>query len=112
MMPVDCLALVATGTANGDAIPVPNAFAMSFQYTATGTLAGTLKVQFSNDTYQPNSKIAPTNWTDIPSATSSVVAATGSGLAKIDLCYNWIRIVMTASGGTGTVSVRIKANAY
>ncbi len=74
---------------------------ISAQAIATGTLAGTLKLQWSDDVGFPSST-APTNWTDLAS-----VAVTAAGLfsiPKTDLCYRWLRATYTATSGTGNMS--------
>lgn len=78
-------------------------------------MAGTIKFQGSND-WDPTcdtmpSAFAVSNWVDIASATASVTAATGFIIPKFDVCYEWIRVVFTASGGTGTLSANVKTNA-
>src|SRR4051812_44891043 len=102
-------AVPAFTTVNSGAVNVTQCFAASFQSVATVDGAGTVKVQFSNDPAGLNSP-APTNWSDIASATMAISGSSGVvGLAKIDLCYNWVRVVFTASGGTtGALSVRMK----
>lgn len=66
---------------------------------ATGTITGTVKLQASND------NVDPTSWADIASATVAVSTASPVMIAKTDLCYNFVRVVFTKSGGTGTVTV-------
>lgn len=101
-----------SATANGPWVPIPGVFAMSLQYSSQGTSAGTIKLQFSNDVYMPNSGIQPTVDVDIPSATVSVTAASKGGIAKIDSCYNWVRAVYTRTSGTGSIVARLKTNGY
>jgi hypothetical protein len=95
-----------TASTNSAAIVATNVLYVSVQAVATSTIAGTVKIQFSNDIV--NEQIGPTNWIDIPSATVSLTGTAGAfGIAKIDSCYKWLRIVFTKSGGTGTVSVNV-----
>jgi len=73
------------------------------------TAAGTLKIQCSNDVPvgAPQSFI-PTNWSDIPNATSTIVAGVGPAIVIPNMCFGWIRAVYTrASGGSSTVVVNM-----
>ena len=89
---------VAVST-NSSEIKTDFVVACSVIATATGTIAGSVKLQASND------NVDPTNWCDIASATVSVSVSNPVMIAKTDLCYNFIRVVFTKSGGTGTVTV-------
>ena len=72
------------------------------QANVTGTMAGTLKLQFSNDT-----GASPTLWSDIPSA-SIAVANTGTYIiAKTDLCYANIRLAYVRTSGSGTITANV-----
>jgi hypothetical protein len=102
IIPLQAAASITTA-----AISASLLFSISAQITATGGAAGTLKFQASNDEFWPNNNV-PINWSDIPSASVSV---TGDGvflIPKIDLCYQWVRLVYTNTG-TGTISVVFKA---
>lgn len=102
IIPVQAAATVTTS-----AIPALNLIYMSAQITATGSGAGTLKFQASND-YVVASNAVPVNWSDIPSA-SIVVAGAGSYLIpKTEICYEYVRLIYTNTG-TGTISVVFKA---
>ena len=100
IIPIQAAATVTTA-----AIPSLNLFSCSAQVTATGSAAGTLKIQASNDDI-PNGP--PVNFSDIPSATIAVSGAGTFLIPKTDLCYQYIRLVYTNSG-TGTISVVLKA---
>lgn len=93
-------------TLTSAAVDARNLFEVSAQVVTTGTGAGTLKIQASNDA--PQGSVGPQNWSDI---TGASVAATGAGaflIPKTDLCYEYIRFVYTNTG-TGTVLVQFKA---
>ena len=96
-------------TITSAAIPALNLFNCSAQITSTGAGAGTLKLQASNDIAGMDGNPGPpVNFSDIPSAS---VAESGAGaflIPKLDLCYQWIRVVYTNTG-TGTISVVVKA---
>lgn len=97
----------ASGNLTSAAIDANQLLSISVQSVSTGTAAGTLKLQFSNDA--PSNISAPTNWTDIPSATVSVTAASTVGIAKTELCYRFVRVVYTFTSGTGTITANIMA---
>lgn len=101
-----------SATTNQPAVVTVNSLYISVQAVATGTLAGTLKLQASNDApvaANATTLVPPSNWNDIPSATVAITGTPGSFLIpKTDLCYQYIRAVFTASGGTGTVTIRMK----
>ena len=89
----------SVATTNSEVIDSKMCKKLSLQCVATGTAAGTIKVQFSNDI------LAPVNWSDIASATIAVSGAGVTQLAPIDVCYQWMRCVYTKSSGTGTISL-------
>lgn len=75
----------------------------------TGSPAGTLTYQFSND-YQTNmqpSNFTPTNWY-VWDPTNATFTVSGAGTQTLNLWYGcpfWMRLVWTASGGsTGTLT--------
>lgn len=87
----------------------------SFQLVATGTAAGTIQIQASNDKSVglPPNQFQPTNWSNIGSS----VTVSGAGayiVPELELSYEYVRLVYTdTSGGsaTGTLSARIKSMA-
>jgi hypothetical protein len=97
----------AAATLTSAAIPALNLFSCSVQITATGSAAGTLAIQASNDDSNA-ANFVPTNWSAIPNATVTVTGAGAFLIPKTDLCYQWVRVVYTNSG-TGTVAVVFKA---
>lgn len=97
----------AAATVTTAAIDSRNLFACSAQITATGAGAGTLIIQASND--DPTSPTTPpTNWSPIPLATITVTSAGAFLIPRIELCYQYVRLVYTNTG-TGTISVVFKA---
>lgn len=94
-----------TITTNGKSLITDQVIALSCQCVATGTLTGTLKLQASND---PQTLGNPTNWTDISGATVSVSSAATFLIPKLDISYEFVRAVFTASAGTGTLSAQFK----
>lgn len=81
--------------------------------TFTGTPAGTIELQASNDdapyTGNDAALFTPTNWVIIPN-TSQAISGSGSVLIPaVDICYQYIRVSFIATGGSaGTVNVRLK----
>lgn len=72
---------------------------------------GVVKIQMSNDVcnegYQSN-QFTVTNWTDIPTATASVVAGISPPIILTQISYRWMRAIYTRTSGgttTGTVSM-------
>ena len=102
IIPVQAAVTITTA-----AIPALNLFYMSAQIAATGSAAGTLKFQASNDVPVAANAV-PTNWSDIPSATVSVSGSGAYLIPKTDVCYEWVRLVY-ANSGAGTISVVFKA---
>ncbi len=96
-------------TVNAAAIKCDQVFQCSVLVTTTSTLTGTAKIQVSNDPYTPGQ--TPTNWSDLASASVAVAGAGTVNIPKIDLCYNWIRVVWTNSTNTGTLKVYVRTNA-
>lgn len=88
----------------------------SFQLVATGTAAGTIQIQASDDKAigLPANQFQPTNWNNI--GTPVTVSGAGSYLVPsgTEISYEYLRLVYTdASGGsaTGNISARMKSNA-
>lgn len=99
----------ATADITGLTINAGQLFAISLQAVAVGTLAGTLKFQFSNDVVLPG--IAPTHWSDI---TGASVAVSNSGtyiIVKTDLCYNYVRAFYAHTSHTATPTITASINA-
>lgn len=101
------LPVQAAATVNTAAVPTQQLFAVSAQLTATGSAAGTLIIEASNDELTSPAQ-TPTNWSAIPSATVTISGAGAYLIPKTDLCYAYIRFSYTNSG-TGTISINFKA---
>ena len=84
----------------------------SVQAVWTGTPAGNLTIEVSNDEgipYQPNSVV---NWTTYPNSTHAAGGAAGSYFWNIpDLAARWIRLNYDASSSNGTLNARFNAKA-
>lgn len=101
----------ASASVTSDPIDVRDLVIGSIQVVFTGSTAGTVKLQASNDVYQflkqPSPQPAPTNWTDVDNSSQSV---SGAGTVMYNLTsmgYDILRIVYTRASGTGTMSARM-----
>lgn len=109
---VTVLSDVDTATVTGAAFDVNQIVSASFQPVFGDVTAnGTVKIQGSNDNPAPSGKgingnFIPTNWADIPSATSAISSGVGPMIVLANMCYRSIRVVYTrSSGGSTTVQV-------
>lgn len=96
---------------------VDHAWGYAIQVVITGTATGTVKLQGSCDP-GPNANFQAANdpyvvdWTDIANSSQPV---TGAGTVTYDVvktAYPWVRVVYTASSGTGTISARYNAKGF
>lgn len=108
---------VENTTVNGTQFDSNQWVSASFHlFCSTGSGAGTLKLQASNDTVAQGSAYATpqvpltvTNWVDIPNQ-AVTVASGASGLLTIpNMTYRFIRAVWTGTGGVGTATVNVNA---
>jgi len=100
----------ASANQTSEAFDSSYVMAGSVQAVATGvTAAGTLKVQASNDMPLPGR--APTNWSDVTGLSVAVAAPGVVLIPKFDVCYQWLRLVFTQSGGAndGLITATIKS---
>lgn len=105
---------VATSAANalaGTAVTLSAQGSGNDTFTpSTGT--STVKLQASNDApFQSGGSvpITPSNWTDVASATVTISASGTLLIPKTDVCYEWIRLVLTSGGGmSGTILTTLK----
>lgn len=82
----------------------------SIQLVFTGSPQGNFKLQASNDLGDPaaagdeNKYINVTNWTDIADSAQTISAA-GDHMWTVEHSgYNWVRVVWTQTGGSGTLT--------
>lgn len=95
-----------SASATGSAFQVKQAVSASFTViNGDLTAAGTLKLQCSNE-YTTGT---PTEWNDIPNATSSIASGVGSAILVPNMCFAYIRAVYTRSGG-GSSTIRVNMN--
>lgn len=85
------------------ALDVNNSWLDYIQCVFTGSPVGSMKVQISGDTtYDP---AAVVNWNDYSGSTSAINGAGIIGYECLDASYRWIRVVYTATSGSGTLNV-------
>lgn len=112
--------LLAAGDASGNLTSehglLAHAGGYSIQVVITGTAAGVLKLQGSDDPVPDSDFRVRTypvvNWTDIDDSSEPV---TGAGTVVYNVrgvFYNWVRVVYTAASGTGTMTIRINTKGF
>lgn len=98
-----------TANATGSAIDVGQAVSASFvPVLGDLTANGTLKIQVSNDLVSNGQRntFVPTNWSDIPNATSAIASGVGPAIVIGNMAFSYIRAVYTrSSGGSTTIQV-------
>lgn len=106
-------------TVNTPPMLLANLAGFSYQAVLTGAPVGTLKLQMSNDRGNTtnNGQAASgsttnagvTNWTDITGSSFAVAAAGNWGWDYTLPGFRWVRLVYTATSGTGSMSVTFQA---
>lgn len=92
------LSAASDSNQTGSAFKVDQAVTASFQCVGTnGDEGGTVKIQGSNDVILNGA--APTNWSDITNATSTIASGAGPMIVIANMCYTNIRAVFTRTGG-------------
>jgi hypothetical protein len=100
---------------NGSAFETQQVYSASFCPVFNDTsAAGTLKVQGSNDApVGANTQFTPTNWNDIPSATSTIASGAGPAIVVSTIPFQYIRVVYTAnSGGSSGGTLQVNASFF
>lgn len=112
----DVFTAADTGSVNFAAVDTNQIIAVSALATfSENTAAGTLKLQASNDHSAAGNlagAFVPTNWVDISGATVTIVAGASVLIPKTEVCYNYIRLVFTRTGGAGTMQVNLCSLGY
>lgn len=110
-----CLSSSNGSTKNGDTLSSDQWVSASFQFFTGGSGdGGTFKLQASNDPYPAGyaagpANFQPTNWTDLPNQTATIVAGAGAVLTIANCAYRWVRAVYTKVSGTDAVTVQVFA---
>lgn len=101
-----------SATITGSAYDVGQIISASFQVVNGDVSAeGTVKLQASNDpVVGPRSNFTPTNWSDIPTATSTVASGVGPMIVLEVMNFSFIRAVYTRSSG-GSTTLKLQMNA-
>lgn len=93
-------------------IYIGNDFGWSSQIVFTGSPAGTVIAEASNDPQGSNPQSpgheAPINWTPIANATFTIAAAGNCMFNVTEGYYGWIHFVWTPTSGTGTLTGRVQ----
>lgn len=102
----------STASVTGAAFDVNQVVSASFTIiTGDALTAGTVKLQCSNDIVANNQRatFVPTNWSDIPNATSTVTAGVAPAIVVGNMAFSYIRAMFTQSGGTTTIAVNMNS---
>lgn len=107
-----------SGSITSEVTIVDNLSAISYDISWSGaTPTGTIQVQVS-DTYKENANgtgvLVAGNWNSLPlSSTPSISGNTGNGAIDIQILgFYAIRLIYTASGGTGTMQATLAAKVH
>lgn len=98
------------GTINSNGEDVNQIFMFSIQAIFTGVPVGSLKLQISNDDVPmglqgQDPAINVVNWSDYTGSQVAVAAAGNWMWIVSDGGYKWVRLVYTATSGTGSLNV-------
>lgn len=108
-LPVQILSAPDTASATGPAIDSNQCVSASFcPIFGDVTAAGVVKIQCSNDNPASSgyrSGFTPTNWSDIPNATSTITLGVGSVILIPNMAFGYIRAVYTRSSGGSTTII-------
>lgn len=100
---------------NSTGYPLGHVVLFYIQAVITGTLAGTAKLQTSGEpilTGDPNAQPASTSWVDYTGSSQTIASAGVAAWNVADVGFNWVRIVYTASSGTGTITGTIDTTGF
>lgn len=97
-----------TTTINSTPMNLDEVVSYSIQAVFTGSPAGTLQLQSSDDIVNVTGT-GPTNWTIITDSINGISAA-GSYTINVEFpAYSWVRLQYIPSAGSGTLNARINA---
>jgi hypothetical protein len=116
MVTAEIMRGASNSSVSGSAWDVNQAVNLSFQVvTASGDVDGTVKIQASNDNPSPSGNragFAPDNWSDIPSATSTITNGVGNMIIVQNASFQYVRALFTHSGGgASNVDIIVNGNA-
>jgi hypothetical protein len=102
-----------TGSQTGPSQWMGQIVSASFVVTMGDTsAAGTVKIQASNDSpagVTAPTQFTPTNWADIPNATSLIAAGVGPAILIPSMAFAYIRAVFTETT-PGSTTINVQAN--
>jgi hypothetical protein len=99
---VDAVSMGASINSSG--IDLNQQMIYAIQAVWTGTPAGTLKIQVSNDIVPVASSVV--NWTDYTGSSQTLSGSAGDFVWNVlNVGYRWMRLVYTRSSSTGTLNV-------
>lgn len=98
------------GSLNSFGEDVNQIFMFSIQAVFTGAPNGTLKIQVSNDDVPvgingQDPAVNVVNWVDYTGSSQTILAAGNFMYIVAEGGYRWVRLVYTASSGSGTLNV-------
>lgn len=100
-----------TGSVALDANQIIN---MTMQCIVIGgvTTTGTVKVQGSNDLPPSGQRsgFVPTNWSDVPAATATLVAGVAPMIMLSNVACQFVRVIFTRTGGAVGETLTVKCN--
>jgi hypothetical protein len=105
---------------NSSKIDTRQVYTVSLVMTSSsGSNAGTIKLQGSNDICgfgNVAANFTPTTWVDLPSTivdgSGTVAAGATVTLVVKQLCYAWLRAVWTPSAGAGTITATVNTQGF
>lgn len=105
---------------SSEAIDSRNMLQISVQVISSDLSTGDVSIEVSNDPIQQliyngnNASNTPQNWSPIIDASVSVTEAGVYLIEKLDVCYNFIRVVFTAEddSGDGTITAYVKSTGF
>lgn len=74
----------------------------------TGNLAGSIKIQFSNDPPDGTNTFAPSNWNDLANSSANNTSSTTYSFQSLLFNAEFVRAFFTYTSGAGTATVRLK----
>lgn len=104
-----------TGTSllPSSALPASQWVAVSMQASfSSGTSAGTVKIQCSNDVSGGKPNFVPTNWSDVPGSTATATVVAGATVlvyVPVNFVAKYYRSAFTPSAGSGTYTITFDA---
>lgn len=102
-------AIDATVDATSSAVDTSQVFKASLMVVAAGGATGAVKLQASNDAPTTGS---PTNWVDIPNASSTISANGVTLIPAFDCAYRYIQAKFTHTGVAGTVTAKLQTQGF